>query len=251
MVMSNIESRALLIDCMEFMRGCRDGEFDLAVVDPPYGIGADKPSRKPEWVRQKNGSMLHVDGGEYEWKDWDACVPGDEYFRELSRVSRNQIIWGANYFGLKGGMIVWDKLNGSSDQYGCEIAWQSFDSRTDIVRYMWSGMFQGEYCGVDLMRACRQQGNKALNEKRIHPTQNPVLLYAWLYDRYAKEGDRILDTHLGSGSSRIAAWKMGLDFVGCEVDSDYWEKQEKRFREECLGEKVCDNGVVIKEMSLF
>ena len=162
-------------------------------------------------------------------KDWDNTIPSQEFFDELRRVSKNQIIWGANYFGLQGGMIVWDKINGNSDQYDCEIAYQSFNKRTDLVHYMWNGMFQGKYCGRDIRQAAMQQGNKALNEKRIHPTQKPVILYEWLLNNYAKKGDRIFDPMMGSQSSRIAAYRLGFDYVGCELDKEYYDKGCTRF----------------------
>lgn len=220
-------------DCVEYMRNLPDAYFDLAICDPPYGIGADKPTIKPGLCKQKNGTFLRVRTPDYGKKDWDV-LPQQEYFDQLFRVSKNQIIFGANYFGLRGGMIVWDKLNGDSDQYGCEIAYQSFDNRTDIVYYMWSGMIQGRTCSRKISEALLQKGNKSLNERRYHPCQKPVALYGWLLKNYAKDGDKIFDSHLGSGSSRIAAYKLGLDFVGCEIDGDYFAAQEKRFTEECV-----------------
>ena len=223
-------SEVYLMDCMEGMRQYPDNHFDLAVVDPPYGIGADKQSVKPTMCRQKNGNLLTVKNtNQYTQKNWDSVIPDEGYFKELFRVSKNQIIFGGNYFGLKGGYIIWDKLNGECDQYGCELAWNSFNSRTDVVYYMWQGMFQGVYCGKDIRRALKQQGNKKLNENRIHPTQKPVALYDWIFHNYAKQGDLIIDTHLGSGSSRIAADKAGLSFVGFEIDKEYFDAANKRF----------------------
>lgn len=228
----NPASEVYNMDCMELMAKYPDKYFDLAIVDPPYGIGADKQSKKPLFAKQKNGNRLKVKNtNSYIQKDWDSSIPSNNYFEELYRVSKNQIIWGSNYFGISGGSIVWDKLNGDSDQYGCEIAFQSFNQRTDIVRFMWQGMFQGMYCGYDVKKAIIQQGNKQLNEIRIHPTQKPVALYDWILKNYSNPADKILDTHLGSGSSRIAAYKAGLDFVGCELDKDYFDAQEKRFKE--------------------
>ena len=238
-------------DCLEYMRTLPDKAFQLAIADPPYGIGADKPAKKPGMIRQKNGSYLPVTLNDYGKKDWDAEAPRREFFDELMRVSENQIIWGANYFGLKGGMLVWDKMNGHSDQFGCEIAWQSFDLRTDIVHYMWQGMFQGEHCDIDIRRALGQQGNKSLNEQRIHPTQKPVALYAWLLKNYAKPGDRIFDPMMGSQSSRIAAYKMGFDYVGCELDKEYFDKGCERFAKECKGEIKLKDGSIVKQASLF
>lgn len=238
-------------DCLEYMRTLPDKAFQLAIADPPYGIGADKPAVKPCKVRQRNGSYLPVKAPDYGKKDWDARPPEQVFFDELTRVCENVIIWGANYFGLAGGMIVWDKMNGGSDQYDCEIAYQSFDLRTSMVYYMWRGMFQGESCSSDYAKANRQQGNKQLNEQRIHPTQKPVALYAWLLKNYAKPGDRIFDPMMGSQSSRIAAYKMGFDYVGCELDKEYFDKGCERFNRECKGEIVTRDGHIVKQTSLF
>jgi site-specific DNA-methyltransferase (adenine-specific) len=216
---------------MVLMSRYADKYFDLAIVDPPYGIGADKPSKKPEYVTQKNGDKLKVESNKYVHKNWDETIPKEDYFRELFRVSKNQIIWGANYFGFSGGYIVWDKLNGNSDQFGCELAWQSFNKRTDIVYFLWQGMFQGVYCGKEVTKALVQQGNKSLNEKRFHPTQKPVTLYKWLLKNYAIQGDKILDTHLGSGSIAIACHDLGFDLTACELDSDYFKASIKRLSE--------------------
>ena len=145
-----------------------------------------------------------------------------EYFEELMRVSENQIIWGANHFISRlprrdsSCWLVWDKENGATDFADCELAWASFKTAVRIFRFRWQGMLQGDM---------------KHKERRIHPTQKPVALYAWIYSRYAKPGDRILDTHLGSGSSRIAAWDAGLDFVGVELDKTYFDLEEKRFAE--------------------
>ena len=228
----SISSKAYNCDCLEYMRSLPDNYFDLAIADPPYGIGASRPTKKAERARQADGSILQVPVTDFAKKDWDDAIPTQEFFDELRRVSKNQIIWGANYFGLQGGMIVWDKINGNSDQYDCEIAYQSFNKRTDLVHYMWNGMFQGKYCGRDIRQAAVQQGNKALNEKRIHPTQKPVILYEWLLNNYAKKGDRIFDPMMGSQSSRIAAHRLGFDYVGCELDKEYFEKGCSRFDSE-------------------
>ena len=201
------------VDCMEYMATLPDKAFDLAVVDPPYGIGesGNKNCTRSNLTRSKN------------YKDFAGCdkqTPPREYFLELSRVSKNQIIFGANHFADKlehpqsSCWIVWDKENGKTDFADCELAWTSFKSAVRIFRFRWQGMLQG---------------NMANKEVRIHPTQKPVALYTWIFSRYAKLGDKILDTHLGSGSSRIAAYKMGLDFVGCEIDPDYFKAQEERF----------------------
>lgn len=198
------------MDNMEYMRGLPDKAFDLAIVDPPYFEGPNKPG----FYRNGEFSSTLVPAGKYgELKHWD--VPGPEYFQELQRVSRNQIIWGANHFADRfpsngPGWIVWDKENGASSFADAELAFTSFDKAVRIFRYRWNGMIQGSH------------GNKALNETRIHPTQKPVKLYEWLLTNYAKPGQRILDTHLGSGSSAIAANNLGFEFVGMELDADYY-----------------------------
>ncbi len=147
----------------------------------------------------------------------------------MDRVSKHYIVWGCNYFDFvfSHGRIVWDKCNGESSFSDCEIAATNCFESVRLFRYMWNGMFQGK----SIAEGTVQQGNKSLNEKRIHPTQKPVALYTWILQKYAKPGDKILDTHLGSGSSRIAAYDLGFDFVGCEIDSHYFQAQERRFAE--------------------
>jgi site-specific DNA-methyltransferase (adenine-specific) len=194
---------------MEYMATIEDNYFDLAVVDPPYGINV---ARKGE-----------VGGGDEKRKttkfkksNWDNNIPSPEYFKELVRVSRNQIIWGGNYFieHLKNTscMIIWDKKT-SGDFADAELAWTSFKTAVRIFPFVWSGFRQGD------------MKNK---EKRIHLTQKPVALYKWVLMNYAKPGDKILDTHLGSGSSAIAAAHLHFDFVGCELDTDYFNAAKER-----------------------
>lgn len=191
------------VDCMEYMRTLPDKAFDLAVVDPPYGIGMD------------GGCVGYKGDNVFEKKGWDKSTPGKEYFDELFRVSENQIIWGGNYFYLPPTrcFLIWDKGAGFRGRtYAeAELAWTSFDQNVRIFER--DPLCNGDYKG------------------KIHPTQKPVALYAWIFSRYAKPGDKILDTHLGSGSSRIAAYDAGLDFVGCEIDPDYFKAQEERFKE--------------------
>lgn len=220
-------------DCLEYMKTIPDGFFDWAVVDIEYCIGASKPSIKPNKVTQNNGKVLSVKQSNYKHSDWDFQKSSPEYFKELFRISKKQIIFGGNYYGLEGGYLVWDKLNGSSDQYGCELAWLSFTKRTDIVYYMWAGMMQGEYIGKDLRKALRQKGNKKLNEKRIHETQKPVCLYEWMIDEYEIKG-KVFDSHLGSGSNRIANHNRGNDFYACEIDTEKFNAQELRFQNEII-----------------
>lgn len=199
-------------DCMDFMSKYPDKFFELAVVDPPYGIGED-------------GRNNHTRGCFAKSKDYrinaryDNDTPTADYFDELNRVSVNQIIWGGNFFidylQSTPCMIVWDKLNGETDFADCEIAYTSFDTAVRKFSFRWQGMLQG---------------NMKAKQERIHPNEKPFQLYSWLLKNYAKPGDKILDTHLGSGSSRIAAYKLGFDFYGCEIDPDYYEQAEKRFK---------------------
>jgi site-specific DNA-methyltransferase (adenine-specific) len=200
----------LNIDCMTFMATLPDKAFDLAIVDPPYGIG-DCKTTKP-------GGILSC-WNKYKDTTWDKNTPPRQYFDELIRISKNQIVWGCNYYNyyLGSGRIVWDKVNGNSTQSDCEIAYQSFTHSTRMFKYMWYGMLQ------------QDMKNK---ENRIHPTQKPVALYDWILRNYAKPGQRILDTHLGSGSSAIAAHYFGCDFVGCEIDVDYFNAAKERFDRE-------------------
>ena len=219
----------LNIDCMEYMATLPDGAFDIAIVDPQYGRGEHGGIKRSSAVVQKSGKKIFVRDGNYDKKTWDDKPPDPTYFVELRRVAKQQIIFGVNYFeaNFRGGRIVWDKINDGADQSGCEIAYNSLNERVDIVRYMWRGMLQGEIVG-----STRAQGNKSLNEARIHPTQKPVKLYDWLFRTYVKTGQTILDTHLGSASSAIAAYRLGLDFVGCEIDTDYYAAAAERFENE-------------------
>lgn len=223
------------MDCMEYMKSIPDKFFDLAVVDPPYFPEAN--------LHYHNGSNISSNGirrTNYKKSNaWD--VPTRHYYNELVRISKNQIIWGINYYSFIDqapcGRIVWDKqraglIKSFSD---AEIASCSIGKGVRIFRYRWDGMLQG---------------NMKNKEKKIHITQKPVALYAWIFNNYAKPGDKILDTHLGSGSSRIAAYKMGFDFYATEIDKDYFQAQEKRFKEECLGEIDTPKGC-LKQMNLF
>lgn len=208
------------MDCMEYMKGIPDKFFELACVDPPYGIDEDG---KTNHTRGKLAKAKNYSG-----KNWDNSSPDVQYFNELIRVSQNQIIWGANHFISKIPLdsscwIVWDKVNGDNDFADCELAYTSFTSAVRKFEFTWNGMLQGD------------MKNK---ETRIHPTQKPVKLYKWLLTNYAKPGDKILDTHLGSGSSRIAAWDMGFDFFGCELDADYFAASQKRFDNFKLQQKL-------------
>jgi site-specific DNA-methyltransferase (adenine-specific) len=194
----------LNIDCMEYMAGLPDKAFDLAIVDPPYGIGAGG-------IGFKNGSSKS-EKNYFKAHDWDLVKPDQAYFDELKRVSKNQIIWGGNYFldhlPSTRCFIVWDKTIHGNSYADCELAWTSFDQ---VVRYF------------------RENIAQTNSEGRIHPTQKSIKLYEWVISHYAKHGQRILDTHLGSGSSAIAAHNLGFEFVGCELDKDYFEAAQARF----------------------
>jgi site-specific DNA-methyltransferase (adenine-specific) len=196
------------VDCMELMAQYPDKYFDLAVVDPPYGL--DLANMNMGVGKSKKASKIQ--NRKWESKDWDKATPTREYFEELFRVTKNQIIWGGNYFELPPckHYAIWDKQIPEGLSFAdCEMAWTSLSKAPRIFRYS----------------AYLDKVNK------FHPTQKPVALYDWIFKNYAQEGQKILDTHLGSGSSRIAAWKAKLNFVGCELDTDYFGAQEKRYAE--------------------
>ena len=226
------------MDCMKGMAEFPDKFFDLAIVDPPYGINEDGGRCRSKYVKQKNGTKIYVKDGDYKKKTWDKETPNKEYFNELFRVSKNVIIWGCNYYDypLTGGRIIWDKVNDGSDQSGAEIAYCSLNNRVDIVRYMWRGMLQGKSISMGTI----QQGNKKLNEKRIHPTQKPIALYEWLLNQYAKENDIILDTHVGSASSLIACHRTRHKFVGFEIDETYYKEAKERLEIEMAQRTIFD-----------
>ena len=230
-----------LCDCMDFMKGIPDRHYQLAIVDPPYGNGGGSA-----WAGKRQGRFggifdryrtapddtrsCRASGGTWAKRyrvagdrqaniaSWDHA-PGQDYFDELFRISENQIIWGGNYFGLPPTrcFVVWRKLtiSESFSMAMAEYAWCSFDSNAKVFE-------------------AAPQGTR--RNPRIHPTQKPVSLYKWLLGRYAKPGDLIFDSHVGSGSSRIACWDMGFDFEGCEISRTYWQGQEDRFRKH-LGEE--------------
>lgn len=212
------------IDCMELMREYPDDHFDLAIVDPPYFEGPEKLG-----FYGSRCSKTGVSRAGYErlgvWK-----VPGQEYFDELFRVAKEQIIWGFNYYTIEnpgGGRIVWDKCNSTSTFSDCEIAYCSLMESVRLFPYMWNGMLQGSARDGRIM-----EGNKKMNEKRIHPTQKPVQLYKWLLEKFSKPNMRILDTHLGSGSIAIATHYAGCHLTASEIDSTYFRKAVERVMKE-------------------
>jgi site-specific DNA-methyltransferase (adenine-specific) len=205
-------------DCMEFMRGVPDKHYDLAIVDPPYGINHSTIAGKQSGTQYGNAAAAKR---HYTTKDWDKQPPSEEYFKELFRVSKNQIVWGANHFISRmpydaSCWIVWDKDNGDNNFADCELAWTSFDKAVRKFKWTWNGMIQQ---------------NMKDKEQRFHPTQKPVALYKWLLKNYAKEGDKILDTHGGSMSIAIACHDMGFDLDLCELDADYYAAGAKRFEQ--------------------
>ena len=198
----NIE--LLNLDCLPFMKGCADKEFDLAIVDPPYS----------ETFNTNACANNKGKKGNYNIDTLNGHLPTDEYWTELFRISKNQIIWGANWYGKYFGVggICWDKDN-TGNYSPCEYAYQSFNNHIHIYKYRWNGMLQ------------QDMKNK---EERIHPTQKPKNLYKWLLDKFAVTGDKILDTHLGSGSIALACYDLKFDFTGIEIDKGYFDKASKR-----------------------
>lgn len=208
------------IDCMEFMSTLKDNAFDLAITDPPYFEGPNKPN----FYRNGKFSSTLAPAGDYDpLVNWD--VPSEDYFKELKRVSKNQIIWGANHFASKfdssgPGWIVWDKDNGNSSFADAELAYSSFEKAVRVFKFRWNGMLQG------------YGGNKRKNETRIHSTQKPVALYEWILSKYADKGSKILDTHFGSGSIAIACHRMGFSLTATEIDGVMCRKASERFANE-------------------
>jgi len=207
----------LNVDCLPFMKQCEDKQFDLAIVDPPYGIGVNKGGHSLAGNGDFKGGNFKVKATKYKGGEWDNERPTKEYFDELLRISKNQIVWGGNYFAdllpASSCWVVWDKDNGTSYQADCELAWTSFDTAVRKYKWRWWGLLQGD------------MKNK---QKRIHPTEKPIQLYKWLLDTYAEKGSKIIDTHLGSGSIAIACDDMGFDLTGIEICKEYFDKANKR-----------------------
>lgn len=209
------------------MRRYPDKYFALAIVDPPYGIDGNSHRKN------KSRGKLTM-SKDYHTALWDQSVPDDEYFKELFRISKNQIIFGGNYFPQLGnvhkpprmkdltewikehptGWMIWDKVNGKTNFNDVELAWTSFDKPTFIYRFMWNGMMQGS----SILNGHIMNGKKELNQKRIHPTEKPIMMYEFILMNYSKQGDINLDTHIGSGSNAIAHEKNQIELIGCEID---------------------------------
>lgn len=211
------------MDCMEGMREYPDKYFDLAVVDPPYFSGPERRAYYGSKISTTNIKRHYYPVTE-RWE-----VPSADYFEELERVSKHYIVFGCNYYDYKfaPGRIVWDKCNGSSTFSDCELAATNSHDSVRLFRYMWNGMMQGK----SIEEGHIARGDKSTNEVRIHPTQKPTDLYRWIFKRYAEPGFKILDTHVGSGTSRRAAYDFELDFVGYEIDKTYFDLQERAFEE--------------------
>lgn len=218
-------------DCKDGMKLFPDKYFDLAVVDPPYFSGPEKRKYYGRAISPIGVQRFYKPSGEWG-------VPDETYFTELERVSKHQIIWGVNYFDYPfgSGRIVWDKCNGSSSFSDCEIAYCSMHDSVRLFRYMWNGMMQGK----SITEGYIQQGNKNLNEKRIHPTQKPVNLYRWIIQKYIQRGWKILDTHTGSASSLIAYHEAGLQFVAFEKDKCMYDLSMERYKAETAQIKLFD-----------
>jgi site-specific DNA-methyltransferase (adenine-specific) len=203
-------------DCMDAMAAMRDKQYDLAIVDPPYGIGESGQRSMRGNITALTRGRLHKK--EYTAKSWDNSTPNQDYFEQLARVSTNRIIWGGNHMGNMPPSpcwIVWDKRNGGNDFADCELAYTSFKTAVRKFEWLWNGF--------------QQQNHGRFREKRIHPTQKPVALYKWILTNYAKPGQTILDTHGGSGSICIACHDLGFDLDWYELDKEYYDMACERF----------------------
>ena len=209
-------------DCLEAMKLMQDNEFDLAIVDPPYGINFGEFNRTN---KDSNGNRYKAN--KYKQSNWDNQIPKDEYFIELQRVSKNQIVWGGNYFpylwqkGCKG-FIFWYKGNPVPNFSDGELAWTSFNKVAKQFDYRYYGGLEGNTSA----------------SKKYHPTQKPIALYEWLLMNYANEGDKILDTHLGSGSIAIACHNRGFELTACELDKEYYEASIKRINQQIAQQRL-------------
>ena len=215
-------------DCVEYMKTLPDNYFDLIITDPPYGINI-----------ASNGFVGGNNLGEakdYGVCDWDKSIPSEECFKEMKRVSKNQIIFGGNYMTKylepSSCWIVWDKDNGSNDFADCELAWASFDKAVRKFKFRWSGMLQE---------------NMKWKEKRHHPTQKPIALGRWLLEKYAQKGDKIFDPFAGSGSFLVACHQLNYDFVGCEINEKYCEIIKERLSQRTLNLSLSEETVTKKE----
>ena len=209
-------------DCMDLLKRTPDKYYELSIVDPPYGIGADKAQNAAAEQRKnaKGNSKAGRGWKEYKFSDWDNETPTDEYFDELFRVSKKQIIWGGNYFkyiwNYSNSFLIWNKMQRDFSLADGELAWYSETNKAMRT--------------FDFSRGGALANNNK-NGGRFHPTQKPVKLYEWILMNYAKEGDKILDTHRGSASLDIACYNLGFDLVTCELDTDYFNDGNKRLKQ--------------------
>lgn len=232
--MKELRSEVYNVDCVTFMRTLPDDYFNLTIADPPYSYaGNEEFAKRKRFNKGRFNRYRQVDGVEIDIDEWDK-TPEDAFFEELFRVSKNQIIWGANYFdGIPATrcFLIWKKqIPENFSMAMCEYAWTSFDDNAKVVEF-------------------RQQSTN--EDVRFHATQKPVELYAWILRNYAKEGDLIFDPMMGSQSSRIAAYKMGFDYVGCEIEPIYFNKGNERFDKICNGIIPQSDGTKVKQLSLF
>lgn len=218
----------LNLDNLEYMASQPDNAFDLALIDPQTGQDEGKRhASRPYSVKQKNGTVLKVERT-HKIKEWDNAPPTQEYWNELFRVSKHQIILCENYLSFdqkknSAGRIIWNLLR-DNDFSACQIMWTDLFQKIEYFEYLWSGMIQGTGINSRI-----QKGNKALNEKRIHPSQKPVIIYRYLLKKYAQPGWKIFDSHLGSGSLAIACHEEGFEFTGTEIDTDNFNDTVTRF----------------------
>lgn len=204
-------------DCLEFMKGLPDKCIDLVLTDPPYGIGYDKSIANKGGEQYGNAAAAKK---HYHTSDWDNSIPDKEVFEQMQRISKNQIIFGGNYFAhilpASRGWLCWDKMTGENNFSDCELAWTSLDMPLRKIEFMWNGMLQGD------------MKNK---EERIHPTQKPRQLFMMILEKYAKQGQTILDCFSGSGTTALACHDLGLDFICVEKDADYHAASVKRLEQ--------------------
>lgn len=237
-------------DNMELMKRYPDDYF-LTFIDPPFGIKAARPTKKPTRIKQKNGTYLNVKTIQHEHKSWDDKPADSKFGKEILRVGRNHCVWGANYFDwlvdktfetpkrkeyskfIKDnpkGWIIWDKVNGDCDQMDCELLKTSFDFDTFIIKYMWSGMMQGSISNGEIM-----EGNKKLNEKRFHPCHKPIRIYDKIFsflkeNGFINENTIILETNLGAGSIALSCINNSLDLIACDIEVKYCDISKERVK---------------------
>ena len=226
-------NQAFNCDCLGFMKELPDKCIDLVLTDPQYGINAaGKHKSRNRKIKHAKGYTSTPIEYKYKVKDWDKEKITKKYIDEIFRISKNQIIFGVNYFSdlynFSSGRIVWDKVNGGSSYSDCEIAYCSFHDSTRLVRYMWNGMLQGK----SISEPDIQNGNKSKNEKRVHPTQKPAKLFDWILKKYTTGTEIILDPFIGSFTTAISCSHFNLSWIGCEKDPDYFKTGYDRYNQE-------------------